>query len=84
VEYSFTLSRSTVPAGSRVRVREQRQDEHNLNIASGAGELAGSFGNALASTVHEQTVEMRAGTYTLFCSLPEHEKRGMKATLTVE
>jgi len=85
VEYSFTLSRSTVPAGKVVfEFVNNGQDEHNLNIASGAGELAGSFGNALASTVHEQTVEMRAGTYTLFCSLPEHEKRGMKATLTVE
>jgi uncharacterized cupredoxin-like copper-binding protein len=26
---------------------------------------------------------MRPGTYVLFCSLPEHEAKGMRATLTV-
>jgi plastocyanin len=34
--------------------------------------------------VRDQQVELRPGTYTLFCSLPEHEKKGMKATLVVE
>jgi uncharacterized cupredoxin-like copper-binding protein len=29
-------------------------------------------------------VTLRPGTYTLFCSLPEHEHKGMHATLTVE
>jgi plastocyanin len=60
------------------------QDEHNLNLTSGEGALAGSFGNTLSEGVRDQEMELRAGSYTLFCSLPEHEKKGMKATLTVE
>jgi hypothetical protein len=29
------------------------------------------------------TLTMRPGDYTLFCSLPEHEAKGMKATILV-
>ena len=32
----------------------------------------------------DETLEMRPGSYTLFCSLPEHEQKGMKATLVVQ
>jgi plastocyanin len=85
VEYSFTLSRSTVPAGKVIfEFVNNGQDEHNLNIASPKGELASSFANTQSRGVHDQTVEMRAGTYVLFCSLPEHESKGMKATLVVQ
>lgn len=85
VEYSFTLSRATVPAGKVVfEFVNNGQDEHNLNIESGEGQIASSFPDAPSKGVRDQTVEMRPGTYTLFCSLPEHEKKGMKATLVVE
>jgi uncharacterized cupredoxin-like copper-binding protein len=30
------------------------------------------------------SLELHAGSYTLFCSLPGHEAKGMKATLKVE
>ena len=50
------------------------QDEHNLNALGGEGEL----------TVKDQAVVLKAGSYTLFCSLPEHEQKGMKATLLVQ
>ena len=30
------------------------------------------------------TLNLHAGSYTLFCSLPGHEAKGMKATLAVE
>lgn len=85
VEYSFTLSRSTVPAGKVVfEFVNNGQDEHNLNVMSSKGELASSFANAQSKAVHDQTVEMHAGTYVMFCSLPEHESKGMKATLVVQ
>lgn len=85
VEYSFSLSRTTVPAGKVVfEFVNHGQDEHNLNVAPGEGQLAGKFANTPSGDVVDQTIELRPGTYTLFCSLPEHEKKGMKATLVVE
>jgi plastocyanin len=85
VEYRFTLSRTTVPAGKvDFDFVNSGQDEHNLNLASEGGSLTGSFPNTVSKGTHDLTFEMRPGRYTLFCSLPEHESKGMKATLTVE
>jgi plastocyanin len=85
VEYSFTLSRTTVPAGKVIfDFVNHGQDEHNLNVQPAEGALAGAFANTSSQGSSEQQMILRPGTYTLFCSLPEHEKKGMKATLTVE
>jgi plastocyanin len=85
VEYHYTLSKTTVPAGKvAFDFVNDGQDEHNLNVLSGEGSLTGSFPDTVSKGVHDQTIEMRPGTYTLFCSLPEHEAKGMKATLTVQ
>ena len=44
VEYHFTLSRTTVPAGKVVlQFVNNGQDEHNLNVLSGEGELEAAF-----------------------------------------
>ena len=85
VEYRFSLSRASVPAGKVIFEFVNRgQDEHNLNVAPGEGPLAGSFANAPSGAVSDQELELHPGSYTLFCSLPEHEQKGMKATLVVE
>ncbi len=85
VEYHFTLSRTSVPAGKvAFDFVNAGQDEHNLNVLSGEGSIAGSFPNTVSKGIRDQTIELRHGSYTLFCSLPEHESKGMKATLTVE
>jgi plastocyanin len=86
VEYSFSLSRTSVPAGKvDLEFVNDGQDEHNLNVASPEeGQLVAGFANAPSKGVADLQVDMRAGSYTLFCSLPMHESKGMKATLTVE
>ncbi len=85
VEYSFSLSRTTVPAGKVIlEFVNKGQDEHNLNALGGEGELAASFANEPSSGVKDETLVLKPGSYTLFCSLPEHEQKGMKATLVVE
>jgi plastocyanin len=85
VEYSFTLWRTTVPAGKvMLEFVNHGQDEHNLNALNAEGQLAGSFENTPANGVRDLQVQLRRGSYTLFCSLPEHEQKGMKATLVVE
>jgi plastocyanin len=86
VEYSYTLSRTSVPAGKVIlQFVNDGQDEHNLQITEGEeGPLAGSFADTPAKGVGQLQLEMRSGSYTLFCSLHGHEAKGMKATLTVE
>jgi plastocyanin len=86
VEYSYTLSRTSVPAGKVIlQFVNDGQDEHNLQITEGEeGPLAGSFVDTPSKGVGQLQLEMRSGSYTLFCSLHGHEAKGMKATLTVE
>jgi plastocyanin len=84
VEYRFTLSRTTVPAGEVIfDFVNHGQDEHNLNAGGEAGSSPLVAGIE-AGTYRDMTVQMRPGTYTLFCSLPEHEAKGMHATLSVQ
>ncbi len=85
VEYHYTLSRTSVPAGKVVlQFVNDGEDEHNLNVIPGEGAPAATFANLASKAMSSQEIELRPGSYTLFCSLPEHEKKGMKATLTVE
>jgi plastocyanin len=82
-EWSFSLSRTSVPAGKVVLgFVNHGQDEHNLNATS-EGSVAGSVPNTNPGELRQLTLGMHAGAYVLFCSLPEHAARGMKATLTV-
>jgi plastocyanin len=84
-EYSFTLSRSEVPAGKViVELANYGQDEHNLHATEPAeGSEVGSLPNTLPGAHSDLTLNLRPGSYTLFCSLKEHEAKGMKATLIV-
>jgi plastocyanin len=84
-EYSFTLSRSEVPAGPVVvQFVNGGEDPHNLHFAESAtSSEAGAFPTSSPGTHASLTLNLHAGTYTLFCSLPGHEAKGMKATLTV-
>jgi plastocyanin len=84
-EYSFTLSRPEVPAGEVVLELVNRgEDAHNLHVAEGtAGTEQGATPNTEPGAVRDLHVTLRPGSYTLFCSLPGHEAKGMHATLVV-
>ncbi len=84
-EYSLTLSRTEVPAGQTILEFDNRgQDEHNLHAVEPAeGSQVGALPNAQPGAHPTLTLDLRAGSYTLFCSLQDHEAKGMKATLTV-
>ena len=85
MEYHFTLSRASVPAGPVVfQFVNHGQDEHNLHMTSFEGVSSDLFANTASGGVSELQVNLKPGAYTLFCSLPEHEQKGMKATLDVE
>jgi plastocyanin len=84
--FRFVLSRSSVPAGKTIiEFVNHGQDEHNLNAAEGGeGEVVGTLPNTPSRNHLSLTVNLKPGSYTLFCSLPGHAAKGMKATLTVE
>lgn len=84
-EYSFTLSRTEVPAGTVIlEFVNNGEDPHNLHaVEPTAGSEAGEVANTAPGEHEDLTLTMRPGSYTLFCSLPRHEEKGMKATLVV-
>lgn len=86
VEWEFKLSRASVPAGKVVlEFVNAGQDEHNLSLREAPeGPSEEPVANTPAKGVVDVTLQMSPGSYTLFCSLPTHEQKGMKATLTVE
>jgi plastocyanin len=84
--FRFVLSRPTVPAGKVIiEFVNHGQDEHNLNaVEPTEGSVVGSLPNTAPNAHPSLTVNLRPGSYTLFCSLPGHEAKGMKATLVVK
>lgn len=85
-EYYWILSRPKVKAGVvTVELNNQGEDPHNLNL-----QREGNEGEPLqipetASLQHDvASFDLPAGKYRLWCSLPEHEEKGMKTTLRVE
>ena len=84
-EYSFTLSRTEVPAGPVIlEFVNNGEDPHNLHaVEQSEGSEAGEVANKAPGEHEDLTLIMRPGSYTLFCSLPKHEEKGMKATLVV-
>jgi hypothetical protein len=87
-EWSLLLSRGSVPHGKvSVELYNRGQDAHNLNIrrlqnsqpvgAAKHVKLTGSGNLSQASW------KLPKGRYVLYCSLPGHEQRGMRAVLNV-
>jgi plastocyanin len=84
-EYSFTLSRPALAAGEAiVELNNQGEDPHNLNLRREDSEDP-TLTVAEAGSLERRTARFTlvAGTYRLWCDLPEHDERGMNATLLV-
>jgi plastocyanin len=85
-EYSYTLSRASLAAGdATIELSNQGEDAHNLNLKREGSEepplQVPETGSQEHRTAH---FYLPAGTYRLWCSLPEHDELGMHATLVVE
>jgi plastocyanin len=85
-EYFLQLSKSTVSAGD-VRVEFNNafaEDPHDLHLVREDGTGSSyAFGELQSGEVEAKTLDLDAGRWTLFCALPEHATRGMRATLRV-
>jgi hypothetical protein len=55
---------------------------HNVTIANAAGKVLGATPTFSGGT-KTLSLDLPAGTYTFYCSVPGHEQAGMKGTLTV-
>jgi plastocyanin len=85
--FGFVLSRPQVRSGQvTVELNNQGEDPHNLNLQRQGSEEEPVFQLANALPAHQQVAsfELPAGTYRLWCSLPEHDEKGMHTTLVVE
>ncbi len=85
VEWSYTLSRPAVTAGTViVELNNQGEDNHNLKLQrEGSGDPPLVVPEAAPDEHTTASFNLPAGTYRLYCSLFEHDAKGMHATLVV-
>lgn len=85
LEFSFTLSRPSLPAGEAiVELNNQGEDPHNLKLQlEGGAEPPTEIPEAGPLEHRTAKVDLAAGVYRLWCSLPQHDEWGMNATLAV-
>jgi hypothetical protein len=84
--FSFTLSRRYVVSGNVTVELNNRagQDAHNLKVRPIGSEEEGlEVGEAGPGENRVAHLELAAGTYQLYCSLPQHEEWGMSVDLEV-
>ena len=84
-EFSLTLSRQAVPAGTvAVELDNHGEDPHDLRVERAQNALAGfNFTLTKPGTFATRKLELGPGTWKLYCTLDGHEALGMSATLTV-
>lgn len=73
----------TVKTGSAITVKNDGPTPHNLAIKDSTGKTVATTANLKPGESASLSINLPAGTYTQFCSLPGHESLGMKGTLTV-
>ena len=86
-EFSFTLSRPVVAAGTvTFELRNRGEDPHNMVVSpEGTHDRLAAFEDLEAeSGMAQQRADLPAGRYYLWCSLTFHEQAGMHANLRVE
>jgi plastocyanin len=85
-EYSIRLSRGAVKHGPAViQFVNRGEDPHDLKLKriSRSPARTVSAPELRSGGIAEIATRLRAGHYRLWCSLPQHRDRGMRAVLTV-
>ncbi len=83
-EFNYSLSRQSIKAGPAIiQLVNYGEDEHDLRLRRAGGRRAYVVGKVRPGGRAELEALFRPGRFTLWCSLADHRKRGMSATLTV-
>ncbi len=83
-EYSFTLSRLHVKAGSAtLELANFGQDPHDLRLQRIGARHIAALGVVAPGKRADLTLKLLAGRYSLWCSVANHRALGMRATLVV-
>ena len=83
-EFSYSLSRQSIKAGPAiVQLVNYGEDEHDLRFRRAGGTRTYRIGKVAPGKVAELEARFLPGRFTLWCSLADHRKRGMSASLLV-
>lgn len=83
-EFKIQLAQTSIPAGTvAFAVKNAGKIQHDLAISGGS--VSGTPKTPLISPggTAKLTVTLKAGTYTLYCTVPGHRAAGMVAQLAV-
>jgi plastocyanin len=84
-EFYYVLSRPSVKPGEvTIELNNQGEDPHNLNLLlEGSEDEPLQIPETASLDRNVASFDLPAGKYRLWCSLPEHEEKGMTVTLMV-
>ena len=83
-EFSYSLSRQSIKAGPAIiQLVNFGEDEHDLRLRRAGGTRIYRIGKVRPGRLGELEARFLAGRFTLWCSLADHRRRGMSATLFV-
>jgi hypothetical protein len=83
-EFTYSLSRQSIKAGPAiVQLVNYGEDEHDLRLRRTGGTRIYRIGKVRPGRLGELETRFLPGRFTLWCSLADHRRRGMVATLVI-
>ena len=84
-DFQISPAQISVHRGAIVlQVTNRGKTPHNLTLRTPAGSIVGRTPDLAPGRSAALPLDLAAGTYTSFCSLPGHESLGMRETVTVD